>query len=58
MSQSEQSPVPPTETLGEESKEMLAETGQSTQEALNLGRDEQGAADVPAAEGGEQGAGA
>lgn len=47
-----------SENLGQESKEMLAETGQTAEEAVNLGRDETAAPDVPAAEGGELGAGA
>ncbi len=47
-----------SENLGEETKEMLAETGQSAEEAVNLGRDEAAGPDVPATEGGELGAGA
>ncbi len=47
-----------SENLGEESKELLAETGQSAEEALNLGRDEHAPPDKPATEGGERGAGA
>lgn len=47
-----------SENLGEESKDLLAETGQTEQEAMNLGLDDQAASDAPATEGGERGAGA
>ncbi len=46
-----------SENLGEKTREMLAETGQTADEAANLGRDDK-VAEKPATEGGEKGAGA